>query len=62
MGQDHSLTAARTISLPPAASFASGQSLYIADESGTCNGETGLTITVSAAGSDMIDTADTVSG
>lgn len=48
------LTAGRTISLPPAASFAPGQPLYIADESGACSADTGLTITVSASGSDTI--------
>lgn len=47
-----SLTAARTISLPAASSYAPGQTLYVADESGACAAN--LPITVSAAGSDTI--------
>ncbi|MGW8788586.1 hypothetical protein, partial [Heyndrickxia sporothermodurans] len=46
------LTAARTISLPAASSYAPGQTLYVADESGLCAAN--LPITVSAAGADTI--------
>lgn len=49
-----SLTANRTISLPPAAAFEPGQPLYVADESGACSYDAGRTITVSALGSDTI--------
>lgn len=47
-----SLTAARTVSLPAASSYAPGQTLYVADESGACAAN--MPITVSAAGADTI--------
>lgn len=49
-----SLTAPRTISLPPANGYEPGQPLYIADETGACSYDAGRTITVSALGSDTI--------
>ena len=45
------LSSARTITLPSAATFAPGQPLYIADESGNAGT---YTITIAAAGSDLI--------
>lgn len=48
------LTAALVVSLPAAADYEPGQPLYIADETGLCSWDTGLTITISAAGSDKI--------
>jgi hypothetical protein len=46
------LTAARIVTLPAASAFPAGQSLTIADESGSCSATD--TITVAAAGSDTI--------
>lgn len=48
------LTAPRAITLPAASLYAPGQPLYVADETGLCSADNGLTITVSAAGSDRI--------
>ena len=50
------LTAARSVTLPPAAAFAPGQALYVADESGACNDDAGLRITIAASGADKIGT------
>jgi hypothetical protein len=47
------ITAARTVTLPPAASYPVGVILWIADQSGACS--TTNTITISRAGSDTID-------
>lgn len=47
------ITAARTVSLPAAASFPTGTRLLVVDESGSCSGTD--TITLSANGSDTID-------
>lgn len=49
-----SLPTSVTLTLPPAASFEPGQPLYIADETGLCSADAGLTITISAAGSETI--------
>lgn len=49
-----SLTVARTLALPPAASFAPFPPLYVADESGACSFDAGRTITVAASGSDTV--------
>jgi len=49
------LTAARTVTLPAAASFPAGATLTVVDESGACSAT--KTITVSRAGSDTIDGA-----
>ncbi|TXN78276.1 hypothetical protein [Methylobacterium sp. WL8] len=48
------LTAARLVTLPSAAAYAPGQVLYVADETGACSADAGLTITVAAAGTDTI--------
>ncbi len=48
-----SLTAARTVTLPSAASFPTGTRLLVVDESGACSST--LAITVARAGSDTID-------
>lgn len=48
------ITAGRSVTLPSAASYAPGQTLYVADESGACSAGAGLTITVAAAGTDTI--------
>ncbi|HEY1944127.1 MAG TPA: hypothetical protein VGH40_18595 [Roseiarcus sp.] len=47
------LTAARTVSLPPASAYPPGQHLVVVDESGACSATN--TITVSRAGSDTIN-------
>ena len=52
------ITAARTVTLPSAASFPTGVLLRVLDESGSCSGA--KTITVTAAGSDTIDGASTL--
>jgi hypothetical protein len=49
------ITAARTVTLPASSSFNTGQQLLVVDESGSCS--TTKTITLSAAGSDTIDSA-----
>lgn len=54
-----SLTAARTITLPAAATYRAGQPLYIADESGSCSAD--VPITVQAAGSDTVAGQQSVS-
>lgn len=48
-----SLTAARDVSLPAASTFSQGQSVIIADESGSCSATN--TITINRAGSDTIN-------
>lgn len=50
-----SLTAARTVTLPAAASFAAGAPLLVIDESGACSATN--TITINRAGTDTIDGA-----
>lgn len=46
------LTAARTLLLPPAASYPTGQPLALADETGLCSNT--LTLTAQASGSDTV--------
>jgi hypothetical protein len=50
------LTAARTVALPSAASFAAGTMLYVVDESG--NATASVTLSVSPSGSDTISGID----
>ena len=50
-----SLTAARVVTLPAASSFSAGQTLIIADNSGSCS--TTNTITINRAGADTINGA-----
>jgi hypothetical protein len=47
------ITAARTVSLPAASTFPTGSRLLVVDESGACSAT--VTITLAAAGSDLID-------
>ncbi len=47
------ITASRTVTLPAAASFPQGATLWIADESGACS--TSVNIVISRSGSDVVD-------